>query len=76
MVVGGHGADAQNTRRFERKKNIDLSKMVVVVSGDMLLLKDRLSELGLGKIQILEKDGSGKFKYLKSGKTKHIKNWK
>jgi len=32
--------------------------------------------LGLGKIQILEKDGSGKFKYLKSGKTKHIKNWK
>jgi len=58
------------------KKNIDLSKIVVVVSGDMLLLKDRLSELGLGKIQILEKDGSGKFKYLKSGKTKHIKNWK
>ncbi len=58
------------------KKNIDLDKVVVVVSGDMLLLKDRLNKLGLGDIQILEKDGSGKVKYLKTGKTKHIKNWK
>lgn len=57
------------------KKYMELDKMVVVVSGDMLLLQDRLSALGLGKIQLLNKDGSGKFKYLKSGKTKHIKNW-
>ena len=58
------------------KKNIDLDKLIVVVSGDMLLLKDRLNELGLGDVQVLEKDGSGKVKYLKTGKTKHIKNWK
>ena len=58
------------------KKNIDLDKLIIVVAGDMLLLKDRLNDLGFEKIQLLEKDGSGKFKYLKSGKTKHIKNWK
>jgi hypothetical protein len=46
----------------------------IVVAGDMLLLKDRMNDLGFDKIQILEKDGSGKFKYLKSGTTKHIKN--
>lgn len=58
------------------KKNMDLDKLIIVVAGDMLLLKDRLNDLGFEKIQLLEKDGSGKFKYLKSGKTKHIKNWK
>jgi zinc protease len=57
------------------KKNIDLDRLMVVVSGDMLLLKKRLNKLGLGEIQVLQKDGSGKFKYLKAGKTKHIKNW-
>lgn len=58
------------------KQHMDLDKIVVVVAGDMLLMKDRLNDLGLGTIQILEKDGSGKVKYLKTGKTQHKKNWK
>jgi len=35
-----------------------------------------VEDLGLGKLQILEKDGSGKVKRYKKGKTSHIKNWK
>jgi len=58
------------------KKHMDLDKVVVVVAGDMLMLKNRLNSLGLGAIQVLEKDGSGKVKYLKTGKTEHKKNWK
>lgn len=58
------------------KKYLTLENMVIVVAGDMVLLEDRLEELGLGKLQILEKDGSGKIKRFKKGKTSHIKNWK
>jgi zinc protease len=58
------------------KKYLTLENMVIVVAGDMVLLEDRLEELGLGKLQILEKDGSGKVKRYKKGKTSHIKNWK
>ena len=58
------------------KKYLTLENMVIVVAGDMVLLEDRLENLGLGKLQILEKDGSGKVKRYKKGKTSHIKNWK
>lgn len=58
------------------KKYLNIENMVVVVAGDMVLLEDRLEKLGLGKIQILDKDGSGKIKRYKKGKTSHIKNWK
>ena len=58
------------------KKYLTLENMVIVVAGDMVLLEDRLEELGLGNLQILEKDGSGKVKRFKKGKTSHIKNWK
>lgn len=58
------------------KKYLTLENMVIVVAGDMVLLEDRLEELGLGKLQTLEKDGSGKVKRYKKGKTSHIKNWK
>ncbi|MDG1747145.1 MAG: pitrilysin family protein [Bacteroidia bacterium] len=58
------------------KKYLTLENIVIVVAGDMVLLEDRLEELGLGKLQILEKDGSGKVKRYKKGKTSHIKNWK
>lgn len=57
------------------KKYLTLENMVIVVAGDMVLLEDRLEDLGLGKLQILEKDGSGKVKRYKKGKTSHIKNW-
>jgi hypothetical protein len=50
--------------------------MVIVVAGDMVLLKDRLDQLGLGKTQLLNKDGSGKIKYYKTGSSKHIKNYR
>jgi zinc protease len=51
------------------RKNIDLDRLIVVVSGDMLLLKKRLNKIGLGDIQVLQKDGRGKVNYLKAGKT-------
>ncbi|MDB2588636.1 insulinase family protein [Bacteroidia bacterium] len=57
------------------KKYLTLENMVIVVAGDMVLLEDRLEDLGLGKLQILKKDGSGKVKRYKKGKTSHIKNW-
>lgn len=56
------------------KKYLTLENMVIVVAGDMVLLEERLEDLGLGKLQILEKDGSGKVKRYKKGKTSHIKN--
>jgi zinc protease len=58
------------------KKYLDTDKMVIVVAGDMVLLKDRLDQLGLGKTQLLNKDGSGKIKYYKTGSSKHIKNYR
>jgi zinc protease len=58
------------------KKYLDTDKMVIVVAGDMVLLKDRLDQLGLGKTQLLNKDGSGKIKYYKAGSSKHIKNYR
>jgi zinc protease len=58
------------------KKNIDLDKLVIVVGGDMFVLKDKLEALGLGKVQVLDADGSGKVKIKKSGETiKHTKNY-
>ena len=58
------------------KKNIDLDKLVIVVGGDMFVLKDKLEALGMGKVQVLEADGSGKVKIKKSGETiKHTKNY-
>jgi zinc protease len=58
------------------KKYLDTDKMVIVVAGDMVLLKDRLDQLGIGKTQLLNKDGSGKIKYYKAGSSKHIKNYR
>lgn len=58
------------------KKNLGTDKLVVVVSGDVLQMKSRLDNLGFGKMQILNRDGSGKFKYYKAGSTGHIKNYK
>jgi len=58
------------------KKNIDLDKLVIVVGGDMFVLKDKLEALGMGKVQVLDADGSGKVKIQKSGKPiKHTKNY-
>lgn len=56
------------------KKNINTDRLVIVVAGDMLLLKDRLNKLGYGKVQMLEKTGQGKVK-LEKGETKHKKNY-
>ena len=47
--------------------------MIIVVAGDMVLLEEKLSDLGFKKITILDKDGTGRVKYLKAGKTKHNK---
>ncbi len=58
------------------KKYLNTEEMVIVVAGDMLLLKDRLEKLGMGKVQVLNKDGSGKIKYYKAGSSKHKKNYK
>lgn len=58
------------------KKYMDTDNMVIIVAGDMLLLKKRLEQLGLGKVQLLGKDGSGKIKYYKKGQTNHRKNYK
>lgn len=59
------------------KKNLDTDKMVILVAGDMLLLKDRLDNLGYGKVQMLGKDGKGKYKvYKASDAVKHKKNHK
>jgi zinc protease len=59
------------------KKNLDIDKMVIVVGGDMFVLKDKLESLGFGKVQVLEPDGSGKVKLNKAGKEpiKHTKNY-
>ena len=59
------------------KNNLKTDQVIVVVSGDMLLLEKRLSELGYGKIQVLKADGTSKYKIIKaSKKTKHDKNYK
>jgi zinc protease len=58
------------------KKYLSTDNMIIVVAGDMLLLKKRLDQLGLGKVQLLGKDGSGKIKYYKKGQSNHRKNYK
>jgi zinc protease len=55
------------------KEQLKTDQMIIVVAGDMVLLEDRLSDLGFKKITILDKDGTGRVKYLKAGKTKHKK---
>lgn len=56
------------------KKNINTDRLVIVVAGDKLLLKERLDKLGYGKVQWLDKTGQGKIK-LDKGATKHKKNY-
>jgi zinc protease len=59
------------------KKNLKTDELVIVVAGDMLLLKDRLDKLGYGKVQMLDKTGKGKYKLNKPKKGgKHEKNYK
>ena len=58
------------------KKNLSTDKLFVVVSGDVIQMKSKLENLGFGKMQLLNRDGSGKIKYLKSGSTSHSKNYK
>lgn len=58
------------------KKNLQTDKMVIVVAGDMLLLKERLEKLGYGKVQMLDAAGKGKYKIVKPKKSKHDKNYK
>lgn len=58
------------------KKNLQTDKMMMVVAGDMLLLKERLDKLGYGKVQILDNKGKGKYKVLKATPAKHDKNYK
>ena len=55
------------------KEQLKTDKMIIVVAGDMVLLEDRLSDLGFKKITILDKDGKGRVKFLKEGKTNHKK---
>jgi hypothetical protein len=50
--------------------------MVIVVAGDMLLLKERLDKLGYGKLQMIDNTGKGKYKVLKAAAPKHDKNYK
>ncbi|MBL7811865.1 MAG: insulinase family protein [Bacteroidetes bacterium] len=58
------------------KKNLKTDQMIIVVSGDMLLLKSRLDKLGYGKVQMLDNTGKGKYKIAKPKKSKHDKNYK
>jgi zinc protease len=58
------------------KKNLQTDKMVIVVAGDMLLLKERLDKLGYGKLQMIDNTGKGKYKVLKAAAPKHDKNYK
>lgn len=59
-------------------KNLKTDEVVIVVAGDMLLLKDRLDNLGYGKVQMLDKKGEGKVKVYKApkGGGTHDKNYK
>lgn len=56
------------------KNNLKTDEVIIVVAGDMLLLKDRLEALGYGKVQMLDKTGNGKYKIMKASKEK--KNYK
>ncbi|MCC7297852.1 MAG: insulinase family protein, partial [Bacteroidia bacterium] len=60
------------------KQNLKTDEIIILVAGDMLLLKDRLEALGYGKIQMLNKKGEGKIKIIKATKKpdKHDKNYK
>lgn len=60
------------------KQNLKTDEIIILVAGDMLLLKDRLEALGYGKIQMLDKTGKGKVKIIKATKKedKHEKNYK
>lgn len=60
------------------KQNLKTDEIIILVAGDMLLLKDRLEALGYGKVQMLDKTGKGKVKIIKATKKpdKHDKNYK
>ncbi|MBS3913496.1 MAG: insulinase family protein [Bacteroidetes bacterium] len=58
------------------KQNLKTDEVIILVAGDMLLLKERLEDLGYGKIQMLDKTGKGKIKIIKATKSTHDKNYK
>jgi len=45
-------------------------QLMVLAAGDLEVIQPKLEALGMGKMQVLGKDGSGKIKYLKAGSTK------
>ncbi len=45
------------------------NQLMVVAAGDLEVIQPKLEALGMGKMQVLGKDGSGKIKYLKAGTT-------
>ncbi len=57
------------------QKNLNTDQMVLVVSGDVIQMKAKLEKLGFGKMQLLNRDGSGKVNYMKAGATSHKKNY-
>lgn len=57
------------------KNYLKTDQMVIIVAGDMLLLKERLDKLGYGKTQMLQPTGKGKYKINKPKKEKHQKNY-
>lgn len=62
------------------KTNLKADEMIIVVSGDINKYKDKLEALGYGKVQLLSKDGKGKYKVYKADPKKkdssHEKNYK
>jgi len=57
------------------QKNLNTDQMVLVVSGDVIQMKAKLEKLGFGKMQLLNRDGTGKVNYMKAGSTSHKKNY-
>jgi zinc protease len=57
------------------KEQLKTNNMIILVAGDMLLLKERLDKLGYGKTQMLQQNGKGKYKVAKPKKEKHDKNY-
>lgn len=52
------------------KTQLKLDQLVVLAAGDMPVIQPKLEALGLGKMQMMNPDGTGKIKYLKAGTTK------
>lgn len=62
------------------KTQLKPHEMIIVVSGDIDKYKSKLEALGYGKVQLLNKDGKGKYKIYKADSKKkdstHDKNYR